>query len=374
MALTTASLGQDGQCAGQVGYWPLNGDAQDGSGLANHGTLFGEPAFGMGMAGLALLLDGIDDSALVADHPSLNPSAAISISAWYRPEAFSGSGSDPVVDKGAPSHSPPFYQYHLGVSGSLYPHSPGTIGMTIAAAGSSAGVGTDQGFLVNERWSHVASTYDGAMMRFYADGVEVSASPVTGPISAYGTPLWFGRFNNLGFHLRGAIDEIRIFDRALSPDEAALLHDSPDATPMALPAAQTVCRGSSFSLSVRMLADPSATFQWRRNGDPLVGETASTLTVTGAGPIDEGEYDCVVSGPCRSAVSTPATVAFCIADFNCDGLRNPDDLSEFITCFFLDLQFPGSCSGSDFNADGLLNPDDLSEFITSFFLALQFGC
>jgi hypothetical protein len=64
----------------------------------------------------------------------------------------------------------------------------------------------------------------------------------------------------------------------------------------------------------------------------------------------------------------------CSADFNQDGTLNPDDLSEFITCFFLDLQFPSFCPASDFNQDSLLNPDDLSEFITIFFLSLQFGC
>jgi hypothetical protein len=64
----------------------------------------------------------------------------------------------------------------------------------------------------------------------------------------------------------------------------------------------------------------------------------------------------------------------CPADFNGDGLLNPDDLSEFITCFFLQLQFPGVCAAGDFNGDALLNPDDLSEFITTFFLSLQFGC
>jgi hypothetical protein len=56
------------------------------------------------------------------------------------------------------------------------------------------------------------------------------------------------------------------------------------------------------------------------------------------------------------------------SDYNCDGLHNPDDLSEFITCFFLEIQFPGFCPSGDFNGDGLFNPDDLSEFITAFFL------
>jgi hypothetical protein len=57
----------------------------------------------------------------------------------------------------------------------------------------------------------------------------------------------------------------------------------------------------------------------------------------------------------------------CPADFNGDGNRDPDDLADFITCFFLDVQFPGFCPAADFNADGFRNPDDLADFITIFF-------
>jgi hypothetical protein len=58
----------------------------------------------------------------------------------------------------------------------------------------------------------------------------------------------------------------------------------------------------------------------------------------------------------------------CPSDFNSDLQINPDDLSDFITCFFLDISFPGTCEGADHNHDGFLNPDDLTDFITAFFL------
>src|SRR5262249_7266009 len=64
----------------------------------------------------------------------------------------------------------------------------------------------------------------------------------------------------------------------------------------------------------------------------------------------------------------------CSADFHNDGAINPDDLSDFITCFFLQVQFPGDCSHADFNSDGFVNPDDLSDFITTFFLAVGQEC
>lgn len=57
----------------------------------------------------------------------------------------------------------------------------------------------------------------------------------------------------------------------------------------------------------------------------------------------------------------------CLADFNGDTFLDPDDLSDFITCFFLDVQTPGTCVRADFNNDGLRDQDDLSDFITAFF-------
>ena len=55
----------------------------------------------------------------------------------------------------------------------------------------------------------------------------------------------------------------------------------------------------------------------------------------------------------------------CPADFNCDGVVNPDDLSDYIGAYF--NQPPGA--GADFNADGVENPDDLSDYINAFFEA-----
>jgi uncharacterized membrane protein len=57
----------------------------------------------------------------------------------------------------------------------------------------------------------------------------------------------------------------------------------------------------------------------------------------------------------------------CQGDFNNDGFRDPDDLADFIVCFFVDIQFPGFCPASDLNEDGFRDPDDLADFIASFF-------
>jgi DNA-binding beta-propeller fold protein YncE len=61
------------------------------------------------------------------------------------------------------------------------------------------------------------------------------------------------------------------------------------------------------------------------------------------------------------AVSTPRARP-CFQDFNGDGIINPDDLADYIACFF-----NPPCGGADYNADGIINPDDLSDYITDYF-------
>jgi len=56
----------------------------------------------------------------------------------------------------------------------------------------------------------------------------------------------------------------------------------------------------------------------------------------------------------------------CRVDFNGDGLVDPDDLSDYVSCFFA----TPPCPAADYDLDGAVTPDDLSDFITAFSL----GC
>jgi len=53
----------------------------------------------------------------------------------------------------------------------------------------------------------------------------------------------------------------------------------------------------------------------------------------------------------------------CPGDFNGDGELNPDDLADYIGCYFA----PVPCGPADFNGDGETNPDDLADYIGTFF-------
>jgi hypothetical protein len=143
------------------------------------------------------------------------------------------------------------------------------------------------------------------------------------------------------------------------------------------PQSQNATSGDTVVFIVAASGAGPIRHQWRFNGNPIAGALEATLTLTDVGNVDSGSYDCILTNPCGETTSTAATltVSFpCPADFNNDGFVNPDDLADFITCFFLQVQFPGACPQAEFNADGFVNPDDLSDFITTFFLTVQFPC
>ncbi|MGD9688669.1 MAG: hypothetical protein AB7K52_03090 [Phycisphaerales bacterium] len=68
------------------------------------------------------------------------------------------------------------------------------------------------------------------------------------------------------------------------------------------------------------------------------------------------------------------TPAGCPADFNNDGNIDPDDLGDFINCYFGEQASPGSCPAADFNSDTSIDPDDLGDFINAYFSTVGVGC
>ena len=68
-------------------------------------------------------------------------------------------------------------------------------------------------------WSHVALTYDGATLRLYVNGTQVSSRATTGAILKTTDPCGSVATSPYGEYFQGLIDEVRVYDRALSPAE-----------------------------------------------------------------------------------------------------------------------------------------------------------
>jgi lysophospholipase L1-like esterase len=84
---------------------------------------------------------------------------------------------------------------------------------------------------VNQQWIHVSGTYDGAWVRLYVNGVEQFATPHTGTLRSDTRPLTIG--GNVNTAAGGAeelfwgrIDDVRLYNRALTPAEIQTLYTS----------------------------------------------------------------------------------------------------------------------------------------------------
>ena len=197
-----------------VGYWSFDegeGDtAHDYSDYANHGLIHGGATFVDGVLGKALSLDGIDDYVDLGNPASLNPQNSISLEAWCKPMFFDiPGGVNPIIDKDYYYHDTPYYQYFLAVRA----------GYTFVIYGTPLG-GEGGNWSVGQ-WSHVVATFENCVTKLYVNGMQVDSEYTSGNciMQDYGKHAYIGLLGNIGYHLKAVVDEVRIYNRALTSNE-----------------------------------------------------------------------------------------------------------------------------------------------------------
>jgi hypothetical protein len=204
------------QSLAPIAYYPLNGTAQDASGSGLHGTIVGAvpSADRFGNTAGALLFANDLDRVDCGNPPAFNFTSAFTISAWIN---LSGTRENSYVvskyefDFNSWSGSP--NSYGLGLAGVPYPYT--FIGDD---TGYQDVIGWNAPLSVGQ-WHAVSMVYDGAYLNLYANGALVG-SRYTGPFPAFvnSIPLTIGgTFSDQVFG--GSIDDVRIYNRALSPEE-----------------------------------------------------------------------------------------------------------------------------------------------------------
>lgn len=191
-----------------VAYYDFNGDANDASEYGSDGVVNG-PTLTTdreAVANQAYLFDGTDDDITVADTNNFRFSSQITITTWIRPDEQK---SQVVCRKGGGAVTPLF---ELSLSGTgdivfaLETNQVRKTGYTTAT------------------WVHVAGTYDGSMMRLYVDGILSDSTSIADALIQDTSTLLIGtRTNQASNTFHGAIDEIRIYDVALTQSEIATL-------------------------------------------------------------------------------------------------------------------------------------------------------
>jgi len=177
---------------------------QDGSDSNNDGTIKNATWTTSGRYGGALTFNGTNAVVNVPDSSSLHLTSAMTLEAWVRPATVSSWWSD-VIYKGDDNY------YLMGASdNSSRPAAGGTFGAT-----SSSNVFGPSALAANT-WTHLAATYDGSTLKLYVNGTLASSLARSGSMATSANPLQIGGDNIFGQHFGGIIDEVRVYNRALS--------------------------------------------------------------------------------------------------------------------------------------------------------------
>ena len=220
--------------AGLIAHYTFddpNNIGKDYSGNNLNGITYGNPKLDTnGISGNALILDGIDDYIRVPNDPLLNPQS-ITITAWVKVTTpYSGTGSEPIIDKPYYTHEVPFYQYHLSLSGSQYQgYLGGGSAFQFYISNTSSPfkfIQTDPGFYQMNEWYFLSGVYDHEtqLMKLYINGELYEAITIQGRMTDFGKDIFIGKFGNLNNYLQATVDDIRIYNYPLSENEIYLLY------------------------------------------------------------------------------------------------------------------------------------------------------
>lgn len=211
---------------GLISYWSLNGadvtdKVYDRSGAGNNGYFYNgatSTAKVQGKLGQGISLDGVDD---YVRSSTLVNTAVVTVSAWVkissRPSPSDGFIAGFVNGIGNGNHDKNLL---IKTDGKLYFYVYDGAQKTTSAPASAIPLNT---------WVHVVGTADGTTARTYLNGVEVGSVAAGNTFTSYTVPNIFigGATGNAfvgGTYMAQSIDDVRVYNRALSAAEIKQLY------------------------------------------------------------------------------------------------------------------------------------------------------
>ena len=210
VSFTVSNSAQPSGLVASFGFDEGSGTATgDATSNGNNGTLTNGPTWTIGKHGRALLFDGVNDYVSVPDSNSLDLTTAMTLEAWALPTAL-GSTWRPAIFKANGSD----------MSYSLYPARDTNVPDAQVFVGGEHLIDGTSPVPLNQ-WSHVAATYDGANMKLYVNGALVATKAQTGAIQTSTGALQIGGDTVFGEWFQGRLDDVLVYNRALSAAEIA---------------------------------------------------------------------------------------------------------------------------------------------------------
>lgn len=260
----------------------------DASGNGNAGAIASATWSTAGQYGNALSFNGTSARVNINDSASLHLTTAMTLEAWVKPTAVDSAWRD-VIYKGNDNY------YLSGTS----TNSSRPVGGGIVSGSYSEAIGAAA--LPTNTWTHLATTFDGATMRLYVNGVQVATQARAGSLATSSNQLQIGGDSIYGQYFSGLIDEVRIYDNVLSAaqiqtDMNTPVTSGPDATPPTVTVSSPTAGATGVAVSANVTAtfseamDPATintnTIELRDPGNALVAAAVSYDSATHIATLD----------------------------------------------------------------------------------------
>jgi hypothetical protein len=164
----------------------------------------------------ALAFDGVDDYVNVAAHADLRLTGGGTIAAWIKAAGLGENDAGRIVDKSTDTSATNGFYFAVA----------STTKIQCRINGNAAILSANSAWTLNT-WSHVAVTFDGRVVRFYANGALLTETAYAYlPPDVAGDVRIGNRAGATDRTFNGAIDDLRIYERALTAAEIALIYNA----------------------------------------------------------------------------------------------------------------------------------------------------
>jgi Concanavalin A-like lectin/glucanases superfamily/Secretion system C-terminal sorting domain len=250
---------------GLVGWWPFNGNANDESGNGHHGTVNGATLTNdrYGNNNSTYLFNRSNNNDIrINNSNQLNELENITISLWVNLKSYNVSnlsGYNHYINKSNQNNNHHFVFANNSTQVYFY------------FSGSSNFFFTNNLPQLN-KWTNLVVTYnyDGSqnsLCKFYFDGILIESLPTLQPLNMTIDDLKIGAFGTDYYNrLDGSIDDIAIFNRALTQQEITSLFEGCNKSISTL-ASQTQTTGQTAQFTTPTIANTN--YQWQTNSANL---------------------------------------------------------------------------------------------------------
>lgn len=297
---------------GLIAYYPFNGNANDATGNGNDGAVSEALLVKdrLGNANSAYNFNGTNSYIQV--NKLVTSGQPFTWSVWFRPGSPDTNWNGSIINQG---------QQPVQISPALFINSgqapsglPGTISFYSYDSSEHHIYSSPRSAWDTNSWYQVVITLDAAGNSYLFVNGQVETTATNIPFGQQNSNFYIGA--NIGQspgqqYFSGDIDDIRVYNRALSSNEVPQLYAYESDLPVitSQPQPEIVPQGSAISFSVVATAQNPLIYQWSKDGLPLSNATNTTLLLSNVQPSQAGLYSVAISNGFAGVISAPASLA-----------------------------------------------------------------